>query len=72
MFKSLETLTLTFGEQNYWSQEECRDKFSILGRQIHFTMMCALGDGDPTTDACNGDSGGPLYDQYKDRVRFSF
>jgi hypothetical protein len=34
-------------------------------------MLCALGNGNPTTDACSGDSGGPLYDQYKDRVRVS-
>lgn len=43
----------------------------MIDRQIHFTMLCALGNGNPTTDACSGDSGGPLYDQYKDRVRVS-
>ena len=32
-------------------------------------MLCALGDGETKSDACAGDSGGPLYDQYKDRVR---
>ena len=40
--------------------------------KMHYTMMCALGNSTPATDACNGDSGGALYDKQKDKVSTAF
>jgi secreted trypsin-like serine protease len=56
------------GIKNYWSQEDCQQSFADEGMKVHYTMMCALGTSTPATDACNGDSGGALYDKKKDKV----
>lgn len=46
---------------NYVTQTECRRDYTCQDcDDITSSMMCAYADG---TDACFGDSGGPLYDE---------
>ena len=55
--------------KNYWTNEDCDNTFTNINRKIDYTMMCALGNSTPRTDACDGDSGSALYDKEKDKVR---
>ena len=50
-------------EVSYVSNEVCNVNYLELEDYIDESKMCAA---DPGEDACNGDSGGPLYDAEND------